>query len=138
MSTTLPGSWSSRRKVLVFLLAAVSVLAGLLLILTADGTLYERWKAVMLLKNLQKSWVLDGSPRPFPDPQKYGYSNSGTAYVYAASQPIGGRTYGGLFAYRPYGGASVFVITTNGVPLLIRENGTSRLVWVHKTRGAAW
>ncbi len=131
-------TWSLRWKVLVLVGVLFGLAAGLLGLLTVDGTLYERWREVMYLRNLQEGWVLDGSPRPVPAPQKYGYSNSGTTYVYAASQTVGGQTYGGLFAYRPNSEATVFVITTNGVPLVIREDGSARLVWVHKTRAAAW
>jgi hypothetical protein len=66
------------------------------------------------------------------------YSNSGTSYVYSASQVIDGQTYHGLFAYREYAQPTVFAITTNGICLVLRDDGSARLMWIHKTRGAAW
>jgi hypothetical protein len=130
--------WSIRKKLATVLLILVGLFVGLLTVLTVDGTLYERWKDATHLRNLYRGWVLDGSPYPIPEPKKYGYSSAGTGYVYTASLVIDGQTYRGLFAYREYSQPTVFAITTNGVCLVLREDGSARLMWIHKTRGAAW
>ena len=131
-------NWSSRRKIVTALLVAVVLFVGLLVVLSVDGRLYERWRDATHLRNLYRSWVREGSPYPIPDPQKYGYSNSGTSYVYSASQVIDGQTYHGLVAYRTYAQPTLFAITTNGICFVLRDDGCARLMWIHKTRGAAW
>lgn len=119
-------------------LVAIGLFTGLLTVLSIDGALYERWNDATHLRNLYKGWVLDGSPYPVPEPQKYGYSSAGTSFVYTASYVIGGQTFRCLFAYREYTHPTVFAITTNGVVLVLREHGSARLMWIHKARGAAW
>jgi hypothetical protein len=128
--------WSVKRKLAAALLVLVGLFAGLLAVLTVDGTLYERWKDATHLRSLYRSWVLDGSPHPIPEPQKYGYSSAGTAYVYAASQVIDGQTYRGLFAYREYTQPTVFAITTNGVCLVDSQDKRCSMVTVNKPDGA--
>jgi hypothetical protein len=131
-------NWSGRKKVTAATLVAVGLLVALFAVLTVDGTLYERWRVATHLRGLYKGWVLDGSPYPVPEPLKYGSSSAGTAYVYTVSQFIDGRTCQGLFAYRDYARPTVFAITTNGICLVLRDDGSARLMWIHKTRGAAW
>jgi len=130
--------WSLRKKLAAGVLVVAVLFIVLLTVLAVDGRLYERWSDATHLRILYKSWVLDGSPFPIPDPQKYGYSSDGTSYVYIASQVIDGQRYQGLFAYRKYTQPTVFAITTNGVCLVLRDDGSARLMWIHKTRGAAW
>lgn len=134
----LVSNWSVGKKILGGLLVLGGLLTALLVVLEIDGRLHERWKHATNLCMLHKSWILDGSPQPIPDPRRYGSSDSGTAYVYTASQVMDGQTYGGLFAFHPYGQPNVFAITTNGVCLVLQKDGGARRMRIHKTRGAAW
>jgi hypothetical protein len=129
---------STGKKVAAAVLLVAGLSVALLVVLSVDGRLYERWKCMMVLRNDYSAWVRDGSPYPIPDPTKYGQPNWGTTYVDSVSYMIDGIHYRGLYAIRDYTRPDHLAVTTNGVFLVLRDDGSARLLWIHKTRGAAW
>ena len=131
-------NWPTKKKLAAILLLGGLPLAGFLGFVEIEGRLYGRFRDAVQLRLLHRSWVLDGSPYPIPDPLKYGRSNLGTSYVYTASHTIGGQAFQGLFAFREHTQPTVYVITTNGECLVLQDGGNARLMWIKKSGGAAW
>jgi hypothetical protein len=119
-------------------LIVVVLFIALLAVLGIDGRLYERWRSAMVLRGAYKVWIRDGSPQPVPAPIKYGYASWGTSRVDSVSFVIDGHTYQGLYEFRDYTRPDHLAVTTNGVFLVLRDDGSARLLWIHKTRAAAW
>jgi hypothetical protein len=138
ITVTVFSKWPFWKKFVVCAAVVVALFMGLVAVLGIDGRLYERWRSMNVLRDEYRAWVLEGSPRPVPDPIKYGYASWGTSRVDSVSYMIDGHAYQGLYEFRDYTRPDHLAVTTNGAFLFLRDDGSARYLWIHKTRAAAW
>jgi hypothetical protein len=118
--------------------AIVLSFVGFVALLHIDGQAYDRWRSASFLQNQHRSWSKDGAPWPPPNPTNYGWTSSGTSFVYTASHVIDGKIYYSLFAFRAYDSRHHYAITTNGVVLDLGDKKGVRLLQFTKGKAAAW
>jgi hypothetical protein len=118
------------------------VLLGLVLITAyilygIDGAMYVRYIPARHLRIVHKSWKADGAPEP-PVVEKY--VGGSRTYVDSSTYVIDGHTYEGLFAHQEpaFDHLGTYVITRDGVIIVIKQPEQPRLLWIHPTRAAAW